>query len=367
MKLLLKPLIVLFFTVFSFGVFAEPHLNINGDFRFRTENIREQQAAPLSDAERTRQRLRLRLGATSQINDRTKVEFKISTGSTQTTDNTNSNADLTDYSARKGIVLDVAYFNFQAFDELNILGGKTYNPYYLVGSNDLIFHADLNPEGLVLNYKKLIGDSTFLLNFAGSWLNERFSASGATDNSDVGLLGAQFVYALKKQNYNLAITTASYNFSNIKGANAAAPLGNSVTLGSYDNNYKLIALGLSLGVPVGENELLAYIENVNNSEVTQGKTATIYGLKYGQTNKPETCSIAFDFREVEKDAVVGILSESDVAGGGADIRSWRAVATYQLAENSNAQLTYLNGKRTISSATFSPDYQRVLLDFSFKF
>ena len=122
--------------------FAESQFSVKGDFRFRTENIKEQQAAPLSDSERTRQRIRLRVGATTQVNSKTEVGFKVATGTTSAVESTTTNQDLTDYEAHKSIIIDLAYFNYKASDNLNILGGKTANPYYFVGGNDLVFDSD---------------------------------------------------------------------------------------------------------------------------------------------------------------------------------------------------------------------------------
>ncbi len=347
--------------------FADNQFAVKGDFRFRTENIKEQQAAPLSDSERTRQRIRLRIGATTQINSKTEVGLRFATGTTSAAESTTTNQDLTDYESHKSIILDLAYFNHKATDNLSILGGKTVNPYYFVGANDLIFDNDITPEGLALKYKQPVGSGDLLFNLAGSWLSERFSASGASDNTDVGLLGAQLGYVCKNESYNAAITLASYNFANIKGAVAPIARGNSLTGGLYDNNYKLTSVGFSLGTQLDEKPITAYVENVANSEVSQNRNATIYGLKYGQLKDPESWSVAADFREIEKDAVLGAFTDSDVAGGGTDVRSWRASIAYQLDENMGTTLTYFNGKRTISSPTFSPDHQRIWLDFNFNF
>ncbi len=347
--------------------FAESQFAIKGDFRFRTENIKDQQAAPLSESERTRQRIRFRIGATTQVNSKTEVGFKFATGTTSAAESTTTNQDLTDYESHKSIILDLAYFNHKVSDNLSILGGKTLNPYYLIGGNDLVFDTDITPEGLALKYKKSVGDGELLFNLVGSWLSERFSASGATDNTDVGLLGAQLGYTLKSDSYNAAITLTSYNFSNIKGATAPIARGNSLTSGAYDHNYKLTAVGLAFGTQLNDKPILGYIENVTNSEVSEGKTATVYGVKYGQLKDPESWSVSVDFREIEKDAVLGAFTDSDVAGGGTDVRSWRASTAYQLAENMGIAVTYFNGKKTISSPTLSPDHQRIWLDFNFNF
>lgn len=364
----MKTLLYGFIIPFGLSLSAQAEIALKGDFRFRTENIKEEQVSPLSESDRTRQRMRLRLTATGKVNETTEAIAKISTGSTTPTDNTTNNQDLTDYYGKKSVVLDQAYFNWKAADTVTIMGGKTPIPFTLVGQNDLIFDTDLSPEGLSLKYLQPLENGVELfVNTSATWLNERFSASGATDNTDVGLVGAQIGANYKAESWNAALVVGSFNFSNIKGSTALAAKGNSLAAGAYTHDYKLTTIGLELGTKVSDMPLTAYVDNVTNSDGGDYKTAGIVGLKLGKLKDKASWAVSVDTREVEKDSTVGVLSESDVSGGGTDMRGTRVAAAYQVADNANITLTYMTGKRAISSTVFSPNYNRAWFDFNFQF
>lgn len=343
-------------------------VRFRGDLRFRTENIQEQQQTPLENTDRTRQRIRLRIGATAPVNSSTEVTVRLATGSTLAGDTGSTNQDLTDYYAKKNIVLDLAYFDWKAGEGLRLWGGKTPLPFRFVGGNDLIFDGDLTPEGLSLRYQTRVDVAHELFaTVSGTWLSERFSATGATDNTDVGLMAAQLGYGYLGSDIGTLVTLSHYAFPNIRGATPAAARGNTVSGGTYAQDFKVTALGLELSTDYNDLPLALYSEAAQNADGGQYKDSVIYGLRLGRAREPQSWSFAVDYREIEKDALLGILAESDSSGGGADIRSWRASAQYQMDVNALLALTYFNGKRTISSTAFSPDYQRMMLDFNFAF
>ena len=220
-----KKIVFFLLTLLPVAAFAESQVNFKGDFRFRTENIREEQVSPLPEAERSRQRLRVRLGANAKVNEKSEVVVRFATGTTTAADSTTTNQDLTDYYSKKGVVLDLAYFDHKASDNLQILGGKTPQYFLAAGGSDLIFDADVTPEGLAFKYKTVTEANEFYFNVGMSWLAERYSATGATDNTDVGLMGAQLGGLFKFEGFNLLLALSNYNFSNIKGATAASTKG----------------------------------------------------------------------------------------------------------------------------------------------
>lgn len=352
----------------SLSVWAQTNVQFKNDFRFRTENIKEEQAAPLKESDRSRQRLRLRLGGTAQVNDKTKVTARISTGTAANTDGNTTNQDLTDYYSKKTIVLDLAHFEYTANENLTLAGGKTPNYFLPNTSADLVFDADLTPEGMALKYKKAFESGNEVYFNAGtSWLNERFSATGATDNTDVGLVAAQLGGLVKLETCSITLYASQLNFSNIKGATAPAARGNTLIGGAYQFDYKLTVLETEISTQLAEIPTAVFYQLATNSDPSTQNKAAIVGLKLGKLKDPESWQVSADYREVEKDAIVGVLAESDSSGGGADIRSTRVTAGYQLATNANIMMTLLTGKRVVSSAVLSPNYQRMMLDFNFAF
>lgn len=347
--------------------YAENSLIVKGDFRFRTESIKEEQFAPLSEADRSRQRIRLRVGGAAKVNDSTDINIRLATGSTLSTDTGSTNQDLTDYYSKKSILLDLAYFSWKTSEDVTIIGGKSMIPFYMVGGHDMIFDSDLTPEGLALKYKMAFESHELFINAATSWLNERYSATGATDNTDVGLVGAQMGYNYKADSFNVGINLANYNFSNIKGSTAPTAKGNTLTSGAYTVGYKLTTVGLELGSKLADVPFNIYAESVSNSEGENYKLGKIVGVKFGKLKDIGSWTLSVDNRELEKDSTVGLLADADSAGGGTDIRSTRISGVYQAAENFNLGLTALSGKKSISSTTFSPNYQRMMLDFNYNY
>ena len=362
------PFSILTLSLLLTGEAATADINLKADLRFRTENIKEEQLAPLKDSDRTRQRIRMRLTASGKVNETTDAVVRVSTGSTLNTDSTTTNQDLTDYYAKKNLVIDMAYFNWKASETILIMGGKTPIPFYLAGGSDLIFDADLTPEGLSLKYlKKIDGGTELFFNTSGTWLQERFSATGATDNTDVGLIGAQIGAIYKADTWNAILALAAYNISNIKGATAPAAKGNTLIAGAYAREYKLTSIGLELGTTFEEMPLSVFTETVTNSEGGDYKNGVIYGVKLGKLKEKGNWALCIDDRELEKDAVVGVLTDADSSGGGTDMHSTRVSGGYVVADNANISATFYYGRKALASPAASPAYNKAQLDFNFAF
>ena len=346
---------------------ARAEVQFKGDFRFRNEEIKEEQAGAIPTGDRFRERVRLRAGASAKVNEKTDVTFRLATGSLTNTDNTSTNQDLGDYYAKKQIELDMAYFNYKASETVQILGGKTPIYFNSAGAADIVFDTDLTPEGLALKYKSVGDGPEYFGNLGVSWLSERYSATGATDNTDVGLVGAQAGVTFKPENYTVLLQFSQYNFSNIKGSTAISAKGNTLVGGAYAQGYNLSAFDAEIGSTLLGLPCSLYYEMVSNADGGKYKNAAVVGIKLGKMKDVGSWTFIIDNREVEKDAVVGVLTDSDSSGGGTDIRSTRFVGAYQIAENSNIGLTWMNGKKSISSTAFSPNYTRAMLDFNFNF
>ncbi len=346
---------------------ANENLKIGGDFRFRTENVKEEQTAPLESSERTRQRIRLRLKMDFKVNDMTNILTRIATGSSTAAGSTSFNQDLTDYSAKKGLFLDLAYAQIKFSDQSVFELGKMMNPLFLAGSQELVFDSDLTPEGMSYKFKSQNAETPLFFNAVSFWLNERFSATGASDNTDVGMIGAQLGYSKNFEDKILTLALSHHNFSNIKNSTAAVAKGNSTAGGNYLYDYKLTLLDIELKFSGPYGMWTLYSQQAKNSDPTDYNFAGLTGLRIGETKNPGQWSLSFDHREVEKDSVLGIMNDSNAGGGGTDIRSNRIILNYLFQENANLMLTYISTLKQISSSTFSPVYQRLMIDVNYRF
>ncbi len=89
-------------------------VTVQGDFRYRYENIDQETA----DSDRNRQRIRARAAIVAKPQDNLEVGFGLSTS--QDGDPVSSNQTIGDGGSRKDIYLDLAYFNWAALDGLNV-------------------------------------------------------------------------------------------------------------------------------------------------------------------------------------------------------------------------------------------------------
>ena len=75
--------------------------------------------------------------------------------------------------------------------------------------------------------------------------------------------------------------------------------------------------------------------------------------------------VLYNYREVEKDATLGALFDSDFAGGQLDAKGHVFAIAYGIFKNSDIALTYFDVQRDISST--ETDYTRLHVDISFKY
>jgi len=116
------------------------------------------------------------------------------------------------------------------------------------------------------------------------------------------------------------------------------------------------------GLPV--SVFAQQVTNVDADDEDQGYAA---GLSLGKARDPKSWEIGYSFAELEKDAVVGFLTDSDRWGGGTDGRSHRVYGKYQVLKNLQLGATYLTGERKISDSSKKTDYDRLQLDLAVKF
>ena len=88
----------------------------------------------------------------------------------------------------------------------------------------------------------------------------------------------------------------------------------------------------------------------NTAATTSEDTAWIVGVTFNKAKEPKSWELGYHYRNVEKDAVLGVLTTSDPFGGGTDGKGHELSGKYQLTKNIQAGLTYfLTQKATITT------------------
>jgi hypothetical protein len=339
-------------------------VKLSGDMRYRYESIDEE-----GKPERIRERIRTRLGLDATVTPELSLGFRVATGAP---DPVSTNQTLTDSFSRKNIELDLAYFDYHnVVGTYHIVGGKMKNPFFIPAGNkgQLIWDGDLTPEGIALQLSGTKGTVKPFLNVANFWVVER------SDKPDTKMLGVQggVKGTFTKGSYTLG--GSYYNYSNMTGmptlVDSKKGFGNSTTADAdkntfYATDYRLLeAFGevtfKGAGIP---KPISFYGDWVRNQDAPADDTGWQIGASIGELKVAHDWQLAWDYKKVEKDAVLGALSDSDFCGGGTDGKGHRFGFAYQITDAASAALTYFIDDKGLGGPK---DYRRLQLDFNFKF
>jgi len=335
----------------------KPKFNIKGDFRYRHEMIEKE-----DEKSRTRHRLRARVNIEGKVNDYTGITVGISSGSD---DPVSNNQSLDDGFTSKDVVLDVAYFEYKCrrIDGLSLLGGKVYNPFYLPGKSELIWDSDIRFEGMVGHFNHAVDELTFEIIGGGFWVKER------SDDKNSSLLGGQGIlnYDLPEYKAGLTIGGGLYYYLNAKGFSpfAGDDGGNSLDDDTtYANDYELFEILGQFDIDVSGYPLTLMGNYVNNTAADSLNDGWLAGFSFGKKKKPGSWSLRYVYRELNRDAVVGIYTDSDFIGGGTDGKGHEFGFGLQLAKSTTFGATYFINEIGMKNGT---DFNRLQVDAKFKF
>ncbi len=119
-------------------------VTLAGDIRYRYEYIADDtalNAAGVTAADRTRDRIRARFNAVAKATDNITVGIGFAT--TEGGDPRSSNQSLTGVFNRKALDLDLAYFDWKFASWGNLVGGKMRQP-FVKGGQNLFWDNDIN-------------------------------------------------------------------------------------------------------------------------------------------------------------------------------------------------------------------------------
>lgn len=337
---------------------------IKGDFRLRHEFSKRNDS---SDQNRSRGRVRYRLGFETKINDQTKVAAGLASngGSPRSTNQT-----FTDAFAKSAINLDYAYAEFKPYTWLSMTGGKMKIPFWEPG--DLLWDTDITPEGGAVNFNmNTLPNLTTFFNFGAFVLDE-----SAADQTDPFLIVAQPGFQLKTsdESADLKIAVAYYGFSD--GAqksvldNRSSPTTNTVNAGMYEYKYSSFNPAFELGFnnpldwPIPRLALFGeFIHNPDPSDENNGWLAGAY-IGDKKVMGPGQWQIKGSYRSLGRDAWVDAFPDSDFYGGATDVEGYEGILEYGLSKNVSIALDYYRSKRI---ATTKAPETVLQTDLNFKF
>ena len=329
-----------------------------GDFRYRYEHIDQE-----GRSNRDRQRVRARPALTAKVNDTVTVGFGLATGGS---DPVSTNQTLGGGGSTKAANIDLAYFDWKSASGIKVSGGKFKNPLHRAGGNALLWDGDWRPEGLVAKYD----DKTWFGTLMGTFLESD------SRREDELAIAAQLGYRTTVGD-GMKLT-AGLGYYSI-GVQGFAPIfdpedgfGNSLDdQGRYLFDYNEVELFAELGFSLAERPASLFFDYVKNTDADDFDTGWAIGGKYGKAGARGTWEMGYVYQDLEADAVLGLVTDSDFAGGGTDGRGHKITAGYGLGKGWKLNLTYFitetGGDAEDRGEGTERDYDRLQLDIGFKY
>ncbi len=320
-----------------------------GDVRFRQENVHNDGVSNNKDQDR--QRIRARLGAYTEINPQVDTGIRIATGNND--DPRSTNQSLDNYFDKKQIWLDQGYLDYHpdAIKNLHIVGGKM--PQQWVSMGDVIWDSDISPEGLSLSYKYPLSGGTELFGSAGHYtLKDNVDGDGVQFKHDLrlyaGQLGARFAIT---DNLKMTLGGSVYAYDN---DNDITPLAGvipgqlAINGNSPNEQFKLYEGFGQLDIGGLAVPLSLYGQYVNNKDASNDQdTAWLAGLK----TKIYGFGVDYNYRDVQRNSVVGAFTDSDFANGFTGSRGSKLKVSYELDKNFTLGATYFMANSDYTNAT----------------
>ena len=343
-------------------------ISLDGDFRYRFEKIDEQDTPS-----RRRNRIRARANIRADLTDDVEVGFGIATGGD---DPVSANQTLGSGGSSKDNVLNLAYADWEATEDLHIIAGKFKNPLTRVGGQPLMFDGDWTPEGLGLTWKR----DWFFANAMGTWLESdskksntnhswgtQFGASGQIGGAK--LRGGLGYYSIKTKGEPTTFGDPS-DPADFYGNTAVEPSGvpcgtNPGTGCVYLYDYLLTQAFAEASFEVGGWPAIVFADYIRNSDASDNNIGWTLGTKIGQTSDRGQVQFAYYYADKPADAIFGLLSDSDFAGGGVDNRGHWFQLMFGVNKTWSIGAQYFINEVDIASGN-KTDYNRVMIDTQWK-
>ena len=347
---------------------------LTGDMRVRNDNINIEDERKNGGRDKDRQRIRARLAAITQVNPEVEVGIQVATGNSA--DRRSTNQDMDGYFDKKAVWLDLGYIDYHPLSVpgLKLFAGKMKQPWISIA--DVAWDNDINPEGFAAQYVRKSGTNTFTTSASYMILKDNVDGDGVEWDNDLAVYTGQVAYAFDPSDTTRLTIGASINdFSNEEQQLPSPPevavalRGNGNTTDAfrlYEGFGQLDVIGLPLPLTLYGQ----YVVNDASRDFLTAKdgsedTAWLLGLR---TN---VAGIALDYtyRDVERNAVVGTLTDSDFASGYTGSSGHKLKAQYDFLKNFNLTVSWFLTESDAASRfkTEDAEVQTLMIDLNAKF
>lgn len=321
---------------------------LSGDFRYRHEGIDAR-----GSTARYRNRIRYRLAVETIVNEKVSVGARFASGMG---DPRSTNQDLGDGLSAKPINLDRAFFELKPCDDWWLTAGKFGTPFV---STDLHWDSDVNFEGGAGRWTT--GAKTVIAVTAGGlWLEPYRGGYGS------GIFAGQVSAKGKQGTGDWQAAAGLYSYVNRDMLASNGGFGNTILGDStFRSDFEILDVVLGVTMPVQKAKLTVTVNPVMNTAISEDNIGWLAMLKLKGKCWDRSCSMSYDYRVLEADAVFGAFTDSDTAGGRTDQRGHRIMVDWELIDGFTAGgSAYFN---TLSASGEGNWYQRWMVDGVVKF
>ena len=343
-------------------------IRLDGDFRYRYETIDAE-----GSSTRKRNRIRARTNVQADLADNIEVGFGLATGGD---DPVSANQTLGSGGSSKDISLNVAYADWEAMDGMHLIGGKFNNPLLRVGKQALMWDGDWSPEGFAFTYER----DWYFVNALGTFLesdnrsgNDSFSWGaqfGATGEfAGATITGGLGYYSIdtegKSTTFGDATDPGDY-FGNTAVQADGQPCGTTPDAScTYLYDYLLTQVFAEAAFDLGNWPTVVFLDFVTNSDASDNDTGWTIGTRIGKAKDRGQFGFSYFYADKEADAMLGLLTDSDFAGGGTDNKGHFLKVDYGINKTLTIGAQYFINETDISSGN-KRDYNRLMLDAQWK-
>jgi len=370
-------------------------LKISGDVRIRYEGRSGEVAG--DELSRDRMRYRLRAGLAGKMAHNWNWGIRLETSSGSRSSNVTMGDDAAGPFAKNSDTLYVGqvFAQFTPTPEWTFTAGRMANP---LVTNAMVWDGDINPEGLVEQFKRRAGKAEFGVTFAQFLYNAANTQNliGVVNNvEDLGLFAYQgsFKYFTAEGTANFfQIAPVFYQYVNESGmANPVPFRGNfSPTNGFGINNLFVLDVPFEYNWLIGGVPARAYgsfainfdadarARKFGRPDLSDEDKAWLVGFQYGKASNKGEWDARIAYQSVGAFALDANLVDSDVFDSRVNMEGFVVGANYALGAATQLSLTYAAGDRVEDSIVASgagdignnnrlDNYQMLQLDLNVKF
>jgi hypothetical protein len=173
----------------------------------------------------------------------------------------------------------------------------------------------------------------------------------------------------------LTVGASYYGFQNMKGFDVMDwegknnAYGNSTSAGTvsgttsnkaWKTEFTPVVYFASLDLWIAGVPVSIFGQELSNGDAETLDQGHMYGISLGKAKKVGTFEVGYSVAELQKDATLGMWTDSDRWGGGTDGKGQKVYAKYQVMKNLQLGATYFTDDKGIAKG--GTDYNRMQLD-----